>query len=328
MQFTMNEHDACGIGAVVQIDGTKSYKVVDQVLQIVEKLEHRAGKDASGKVGDGVGILLQIPHAFFSTLPFDLGNEREYGVGMFFFPQDTLKRSQAMKLFETICEKKGMEFIGWREVPCDPDLLGEAARECMPYLMQGFVRKPADIEKGLPFDQKLYVIRREFEKCAKDTYVASLSSRTIVYKGMFLVDQLRRFYFDLQDERCQSSIAIVHSRFSTNTTPSWRRAHPNRLIAHNGEINTIQGNENRMLAREESMNSPFTNQFYQEILPVMDVTGSDSARLDNTLEYFMMNGMDLVKALMITIPEPYKHTNMEQDKYDFYHYYATMMEPR
>ncbi|WP_297051996.1 glutamate synthase large subunit [uncultured Dubosiella sp.] len=327
MQFTMNEHDACGIGAVVQIDGTKSYKVVDQALQIVEKLEHRAGKDASGKVGDGVGILLQIPHAFFSTLPFDLGNEREYGVGMFFFPQDTLKRSQAMKLFETICEKKGMEFIGWREVPCDPDLLGEAARECMPYLMQGFVRKPADVEKGLPFDQKLYVIRREFEKCAKDTYVASLSSRTIVYKGMFLVDQLRRFYFDLQDERCQSSIAIVHSRFSTNTTPSWRRAHPNRLIAHNGEINTIQGNENRMLAREESMNSPFTNQFYQEILPVMDVTGSDSARLDNTLEYFMMNGMDLVKALMITIPEPYKHTNMEQDKYDFYHYYATMMEP-
>ena len=152
----MNEHDACGIGAVVQIDGTKSYKVVDQALQIVEKLEHRAGKDASGKVGDGVGILLQIPHAFFSTLPFELGNEREYGVGMFFFPQETLKRSQAMKLFETICEKKGMEFIGWREVPCDPDLLGEAARECMPYLMQGFVRKPADIEKGLPFDQKQY----------------------------------------------------------------------------------------------------------------------------------------------------------------------------
>lgn len=327
MRYTMNEHDACGIGAVVNMDGRKNYQVVDQALQIVEKLEHRAGKDASGQVGDGVGILLQISHTFFSRLPYDLKEEGCYGVGMFFFPQNTLKRNQAMKLFETIVSKKGAKFLGWRIVPCNPDLLGDTARECMPYLMQGFVEKPQNIKKGLDFDRLLYLIRREFEKCAKDTYVASLSSRTIVYKGMFLVDQLRRFYFDLQDEHYESAIAIVHSRFSTNTTPSWRRAHPNRLIAHNGEINTIQGNENRMLAREESMNSPLIDQAYQEILPVMDVSGSDSARLDNTLEFFMMNGMDLVKALMITIPEPYKNTNMDPDKYDFYHYYATMMEP-
>ena len=327
MRFTMNEHDACGIGAVVQINGQKSHQVVDQALQIVEKLEHRAGKDACGTVGDGVGILLQISDSFFSTLPFALGQAGDYGVGIFFFPQDSLKRNQAMKLFETIVAKKGAEWIGWRDVPCDPSILGQAALDCMPAIVQGFVKRPESVQPGLDFDRLLYLIRREFEKCAKDTYVASLSSRTIVYKGMFLVDQLRQFYFDLQDERYQSAIAIVHSRFSTNTTPSWQRAHPNRLIAHNGEINTIQGNENRMLAREESMHSALIESAYQEVLPVMDVTGSDSARLDNTLEFFMMNGMDLVKALMITIPEPFKHTKMSQAKTDFYHYFATMMEP-
>lgn len=327
MLYTTQEHDACGIGAVVQIDGIQSHAVVDQALQIVEKLEHRAGKDASGKVGDGVGILLQISHAFFSKLPFDLKEAGTYGIGMFFFPQNELKRNQAMKLFETIVAKKGCSFLGWRKVPCDEGILGQSAIECMPSIYQGFIQKPEQVEKGLDFDRILYVIRREFEKCAKDTYVASLSSRTIVYKGMFLVDQLRNFYLDLQDPQYESAIGIVHSRFSTNTTPSWQRAHPNRLIAHNGEINTIQGNENRMLAREESMSSEWIDQTYREILPVMDVTGSDSARLDNTLEFLMMNGMDLVKALMIMVPEPFKNTNMSKEKYDFYHYYSTMMEP-
>ncbi|WP_276890042.1 glutamate synthase large subunit [Dubosiella newyorkensis] len=327
MHYLNHEHDACGIGAVVQMNGIKSYSIVDQSLQIVEKLEHRAGKDASGKVGDGVGILLQISHSFFSRLPLDLKEEGDYGVGMFFFPNSTLESAQSMKLFETIVAKKGLRFLGWRKVPCHPEILGKAALECMPLIYQGFIERPDSIEKGLDFDRQLYLVRREFEKCAKDTYVASLSSRTIVYKGMFLVDQLRAFYDDLQDTNYQSAIGIVHSRFSTNTTPSWKRAHPNRLIAHNGEINTIQGNENRMMAREESMHSSLIESNFQEILPVMDVTGSDSARLDNTLEFLMMNGMDLVKALMILVPEPYKHTNMSKDKYDFYHYYATMMEP-
>lgn len=171
------------------------------------------------------------------------------------------------------------------------------------------------------------MIRREFEKSCPDTYVASLSSRTIVYKGMFLVDQLRKFYADLQDTDYKSAIAIVHSRFSTNTTPSWQRAHPNRLIAHNGEINTIRGNANRMLAREESMTSDFIEDEYQKILPVINNAGSDSAMLDNSLEFLMMNGMDLAKAVMITIPEPWKHVPMDQSRQDFYHYYATMMEP-
>ena len=254
------EHDACGIGAVVNIKGVKNHKTVDDALSIVEKLEHRAGKDASGETGDGVGIMLQISHSFFSEvgkeLNLHLGGERDYGVGMFFFPQNTLHRSRCKKLFEIIAEKENLEFLGWRDVPTCPDILGQRARDCMPYICQGFVKRPADVNRGIDFDRKLYVVRREFEQSVQDTYVASLSSRTIVYKGMFLVGQLRRFYPDLQDERYTSALALVHSRFSTNTTPSWERAHPNRIILHNGEINTIRGNIDRMLAREETMYSP------------------------------------------------------------------------
>lgn len=331
LNFSNMEKDACGIGAVVRIDGTPTHEVVDQALHIVEKLEHRAGKDATGQVGDGVGILVQISHPFFEKVcaqaGISIGREQDYGIGQFFFPEDELARNQAMKLFETICTKEGCRFLGWRQVPMHPEILGEPARACMPAIWQGFVRKPADVAVGQDFDRKLYVIRREFEKSCPGTYVVSLSSRTIVYKGMFLVDQLRRFYPDLQDEDYKSAIALVHSRFSTNTTPSWQRAHPNRIICHNGEINTIRGNANRMLAREESMNSALMEEEYSKILPVISIDGSDSAMLDNTLEFLMMNGMDLAKAVMITIPEPWKHVQMEESRKDFYHYYATMMEP-
>lgn len=331
MNFEKMEHDACGIGAVCRMDGIPTRSVVEQALQIVEKLEHRAGKDATGTVGDGVGILVQICHDFFrkeaAREGIELKEAREYGVGMFFFPQNELKRNEAKKLFQTITAKEGYRFLGWRKVPVQEEILGQAARDCEPSIWQGFVEKPEDVEKGLDFDRKLYVIRREFEKSCPDTYVASLSSRTIVYKGMFLVDQLRRFYPDLQDKDYRSAIAIVHSRFSTNTTPSWQRAHPNRLIAHNGEINTIRGNANRMLAREESMSSALVETEYKKILPVISSSGSDSAMLDNTLEFLMMNGIDLAKAVMITIPEPWKHVDLDRDKKDFYHYYATMMEP-
>lgn len=267
MNFEKMEHDACGIGAVCRMDGIPTRSVVEQALQIVEKLEHRAGKDATGTVGDGVGILGQICHDFFrkeaAREGIELKEAREYGVGMFFFPQNELKRNEAKKLFQTITAKEGCRFLGWRKVPVQEEILGQAARDCEPSIWQGFVEKPEDVEKGLDFDRKLYVIRREFEKSCPDTYVASLSSRTIVYKGMFLVDQLRRFYPDLQDEDYRSAIAIVHSRFSTNTTPSWQRAHPNRLIAHIGEINTIRGNANRMLAREESMSSALVETEYK-----------------------------------------------------------------
>ena len=317
------EHDACGIGTVVQIDGKQSYDVLDKALHIVEKLEHRAGKDASGKVGDGVGILLQISDDFFrKTLKEDnIKLPKHYGVGMFFLPRNKLLLNQHKKMFEKLVEQEGCTFITWRKVPCDDSILGQKAKDCMPSIYQAFVQGDTDLE------QKLYVIRREFEKSCKETYVASLSSRTIVYKGMFLVSQLRKFYLDLQDENYKSAIAIVHSRFSTNTTPSWQRAHPNRYIAHNGEINTIRANVNKMLAREESMHSKFLDENSSKILPIINTSGSDSAMLDNALEFLVMNGMPLEKAVMILIPEPWKHQTMDQKKKDFYHYYATMMEP-
>ena len=326
------EHDNCGIGAVVNIKGVKTHKTVEDALRIVEQLEHRAGKDAEGKTGDGVGILLQISHRFFSRvageLGIALGEEREYGVGMFFFPQEELKRNRAKKMFEIIAEKEGLRLLGWREVPTNPDVLGSKAVECMPYIMQCFVEKPGDVEKGLPFDRMLYVARREFEQSNDDTYVVSLSSRTIVYKGMFLVDQLRLFFQDLQQPDYESAIATVHSRFSTNTNPSWERAHPNRYIVHNGEINTIRGNVDKMLAREETMQSEFLEKDFLKILPVVNGSGSDSSMLDNTLEFLLMSGMELPLAVMITIPEPWDNNmTISQKSRDFYQYYATMMEP-
>lgn len=323
------EHDACGIGTVVQIDGKQSYDVVDKALHIVEKLEHRAGKDASGKVGDGVGILLQISDDFFKkTLKKDnIKLPEHYGIGMFFLPRNKLLLNQHKKMFEKFVEQEGCKFITWRKVPCNESILGQKAKDCMPNIYQAFIEKPQSISNNVDFDKVLYVIRREFEKSCKETYIASLSSHTIVYKGMFLVSQLRNFYLDLQDKYYKSAIAIVHSRFSTNTTPSWQRAHPNRFIAHNGEINTIRANVNKMLAREESMHSEFLDENSSKILPIINTSGSDSAMLDNALEFLVMNGMPLEKAVMILIPEPWKHQDMDQKKKDFYHYYATMMEP-
>ena len=316
------EHDNCGIGAVVSIDGKKSHGVVTDALSIVEKLEHRAGKDASGETGDGVGILLQISHGFFAQAAEDcVGTlaSRDYGIGMFFFPSDTAMCDSEKARFEFCTGAAGLTFLGWRKVPVNEAVLGKKARDCMPSIWQAFIARPADCGRGLAFDKKLYEVRLAFEKAAPadsaeaaGTYVCSLSSRTIVYKGMFLVHELRTFYCDLQSPAYESSLAIVHSRFSTNTQPSWQRAHPNRFIAHNGEINTIRGNVDRMLARGGEI----------------DVTGSDSAMLDNTLEYFVMNGLPLPLAVMLCIPEPWKHDDtLTEQKRDFYHYWATMMEP-
>ena len=300
-------------------------RILIVIFRVVEKLHAEL-------VDQILELLLQISHKFFKKavkpLGIKIGEEREYGVGMFFFPQDELARNRAKKMFEIIVEKEGLEFLGWREVPTFPNVLGKKAVDCMPYIMQGFVKKPKDVNKGIDFDRKLYVARRVFEQTAEDTYVCSLSSRTIVYKGMFLVGQLRTFFKDLTDEDYESAIALVHSRFSTNTNPSWERAHPNRFIVHNGEINTIKGNADRMLSREETMVSPYIEDEMSKITPVVNTNGSDSAMLDNTLEFFVMNGMPLPLAVMITIPEPWSNNKaMEQEKKDFYQYYATMMEP-
>ena len=328
------EHDNCGIGAVVNIDGTKSHKIVDNALSIVEKLEHRAGKDASGETGDGVGILVQISHSFFKKTAGDiLGSleERDYGIGQFFFPCSTEKSATdaEKKRFEEKCNEEKLKFLGWRKVPVNAEVLGKKARDCMPQIWQAFIERPSDVEKGIDFDRKLYILRRNFEKTDdSSTYICSLSSRTIVYKGMFLVHELRTFYDDLQSSEYESALAIVHSRFSTNTQPSWKRAHPNRFIAHNGEINTIRGNVDRMLAREETVSSnKLSKSELTKVLPAVDASGSDSAMLDNTLEFLMMNGVPLPLAVMMCIPEPWKHDeNMLQNKKDFYHYWATMME--
>lgn len=343
------EHDNCGIGAIIQMNGKACHNLVADALSIVENLEHRAGKDAEGKTGDGVGILTQIPHKYFKKVMAKHGvelpaseskgatPERPYGVGMFFFPQSDLERKQAKNMFETIVRKNNLKILGWRKVTTAPDVLGSKARECMPVIEQVFIERPENLKveasdnnnSDLAFDRLLYIIRREFEQCSVSTYVPSLSCRTIVYKGMFLVGQLRTFFLDLQDEDYESAIAMVHSRFSTNTNPSWNRAHPNRLMVHNGEINTIKGNADKMLAREETMDAELlSDEDMTKVLPVISSSGSDSAMLDNTLEFLMMSGMDLALAASILIPEPWAHNDtLSQEERDFYQYYATMMEP-
>ena len=323
------QHDACGIGAVVTISGAKTHETVDRALKIVEKLEHRTGKDADGRTGDGVGIMTQIPHAFFTkTAALRLPEAGDYGVAMVFFPQDPLGRMRSRKLLEMILQREGLELLCWRDVPVCPEILSEKAKTTMPHIMQCFIRRPETISRGLDFDRKLYLTRREYEHSVSGTYVVSMSSRTIVYKGLFLVWQLRQFYPDLQSEDYLSALALVHSRFSTNTTPSWKRAHPNRMILHNGEINTIRGNINRMFAREETMASGVLGEQISRAYPVVETDGSDSSMLDNTLEFLTYSGIPLPKAVMLCIPEPWgRDKNMSREKRDMFHYYATMMEP-
>ncbi len=327
------EHDNCGIGAIIDVEGRAGHQLVDDALSIVEHLEHRAGKDAEGKTGDGVGILTQIPHRFFCKIMgaqgVTLPAARQYGVGMFFFPQNDLDMRQARSMFEIIVRKAGLKLLAWRKVDSQPEVLGSKARECMPNIYQAFIERPEGLSTDLDFDRKLYIIRREFEQSNVNTYVPSLSCRTIVYKGMFLVGQLRTFFTDLEDSDYESAIAMVHSRFSTNTTPSWNRAHPNRFLVHNGEINTIRGNADKMMAREETMHTGlFSEEDMTKVLPVISQSGSDSAMLDNTLEFLVMSGMELPLAMTVLLPEPWSHNEtLSQEERDFYQYYATMMEP-
>ena len=326
------EQESCGVGAVADLNGKATHRTVDQALRIVERLAHRAGSDAEGTTGDGVGIMTQLPHALFADWAREegivLGAAGDYGVGMFFLPEDEVGVRNICRIFEQLATSEGIMVLGWRDVPCHPAQLGAGARRTMPRIRQCFLSRPEGIAAGQDFDRRLYVLRRAFEKQDTDTYICSLSCRTIVYKGMMLVSQLRSFYDDLQDVRFCSQMAMVHSRFSTNTFPSWSKAHPQRLLLHNGEINTIRGNVDRMLAREETMSSPFLQEDMDKIFPVVSTSGSDSAMLDNTVEFLMMNGIDLPLAMMITIPEPWKNDRyMPRKQRDLFHYYATMMEP-
>ena len=325
------EHESCGVGAIVDLSGRATHRTIDQSLTIVERLAHRAGSDALGTTGDGVGILTQIPHELFLDWAEEegivLGAARDYGVGMFFLPEDEVGAQNVCKIFEQLAVSEGIPVLGWRNVPCHPAQLGAGARRTMPRIRQCFLKRPAGIQPGIDFDRKLYLLRRIFEKQNTETYICSLSCRTIVYKGMMLVSQLRSFYDDLQDVRYASQMAMVHSRFSTNTFPSWSKAHPMRMLLHNGEINTIRGNHDRMKAREETMHSEVMGGAMRKALPVIDPDGSDSQMLDNTLEFLAMNGFPLPLAGMILLPEPWQAQKRQTPWRDLYRYYSAMMEP-
>ena len=334
-----NEHDACGIGFVANIRGVRSYSIVDDAMKILENLKHRGGEGADQKSGDGAGILTQIPHEFFhrecEVLGFHLPPEGEYGVGMIFAHRYEDFRKEQMRVFEEIVESEGQTILGWREVPIDESIIGESARSIRPRFLQVFIGKNPAIKDQMDFERKLYIIRRLAEKkiiplsegMGTDFYIASLSSRTIVYKGMLTSYQLRHFYLDLSDLDFKTAMAMVHSRFSTNTFPSWARAHPNRYIVHNGEINTIRGNINWLNARE-SKSRPSDHPELAKVFPVVDDTGSDSAMFDNCLEYIHMAGHSLAHAMMVMIPEPWeKDPAMDEEKKAFYRYHNFMMEP-
>lgn len=334
------EHDACGIGAISHIKGEKSHKIITQVLEILVNLEHRGGIGSEANTGDGAGILFQVPHKFFKKvaagLNFDLPEAGDYGVGMFFLPTDEIARKKGEEIFERVVAEENQTFLGWRDVPVNADDLGETALACMPFIRQAFVKKSDDINAGIDFERKLFVIRRKVEKevesveelKGKTFYMPSFSSKTIVYKGMLLATQLRDYYLDLKNEDVVTSIALVHSRYSTNTFPSWERAHPNRYMIHNGEINTVRGNVNWMHTRQSQFESDVFGDELSKVLPVIDYEGSDSARLDNTLEFLYMNGKPLPHSVMMAVPEPWsKNKEMDQVKRDFYEYHATIMEP-
>ena len=328
------EHDACGIGAIAQIKGIRTHKTIKDALDILIHLEHRGGTGAEDNSGDGAGILFQIPHKFFKNeiLGFDLPDEFDYAVGQLFLSQNELLREEEIKLINDGLTSEGLEILGYRKVPVDIKDIGESALKAMPYISQVFVKRPENIERGLPFERKLYLARRVIENMAihnnSRLYFCSFSSRTIVYKGMLVSTQVRNFFLDLLDTKVESAIALVHSRFSTNTFPSWDRAHPNRFLCHNGEINTIRGNVNMVRAREGLFKSEYFGNDLNKILPIIPKESSDSAMFDNFLEFMYLNGRSLEETIMMMIPEPWeKNTEMDENLKAFYEFHSTFQEP-
>ncbi|MGD0018059.1 MAG: glutamate synthase large subunit [Candidatus Limnocylindrales bacterium] len=334
------EHDACGFGFVVDIAGRPSHAIVRDALTVLVNLEHRGATGSEKNTGDGAGLTIQIPHRFLleqaAKSGLKLRGRGGYGVGMVFLPPDKVSRVDCFRLFERVVEEEGLRFLGWREVPTDNADLGASAKASQPLIRQVFIDRPEGMVEDLAFERKLYVLRRLVEKAVSrsaipsrgDFYIPSLSCRTIVYKGMLNASQLRTFYPDLLDERVESAIAMVHSRFSTNTFPSWARAHPYRYISHNGEINTLRGNVNWMHARQSQFGSKLFGDELTKALPAIDTEGSDSAILDNTLELLYLSGRSLAHALMLMVPEPWQHhESMAPEKKAFYEFHACLMEP-
>ncbi|HQK93589.1 MAG TPA: glutamate synthase large subunit [Armatimonadota bacterium] len=335
-----NEHDACGIGFVCDIHGRKSNAVLRQGLEVLLALCHRGASGAEPDTGDGAGVLIQLPHAHLQRVcsadGITLPAPGHYGVGMVFLPQDPALRAQMEGRFETIVAEEGLTFLGWRTVPTDNATVGQTARACEPVVRQCFIARGPDITDGQAFERKLFVARKRAENAIRHSgeegalafYFASLSSRTIVYKGMLTSHQVEEYYTDLSDPAVETAICLVHSRFSTNTFPSWDRAHPYRLIIHNGEINTLRGNVNWMRARQAMLESDLFGDDLKKVLPVIDPEGSDSAMFDNCLEFLTLGGYSLPQAVMMMIPEPWsKHEGMSDERRAFYEYFSCLMEP-
>ena len=333
------DHDACGIGALADINGERHHQILDDALSILVNLEHRGGTGLEKNTGDGAGILFQVPHHFFRKEAQKCGQilpaEGDYGVAMLFFPQDDKGVEDARRVFEEGCAEAGVPLLFWREVPVDPHDLGETARACMPTILQAFLGRPDDTPAGDAFERRLYVCRRTIEKKAdaefalrnKIFYVCSMSSRTIVYKGMLVATQMRRFFIDLNDAAVKTAVALVHSRYSTNTTPSWERAHPNRFIIHNGEINTITGNRQWARARTYKFQTPLIPDLH-DAAPFVNETGSDSSSMDNMLELLLAGGMDIVRAMRLLVPPAWQNNpDMDPELRAFFDFNSMHMEP-
>ncbi|HEX7929256.1 MAG TPA: glutamate synthase subunit alpha, partial [bacterium] len=330
------DKDSCGVGFVVNSKGVRSHDIVKQGLLILANLEHRGATGADPNVGDGAGIQVQIPDAFLRETVKPLGfalPKGIYGVGMVFLPQDEAHRTECESIINDRIVAEGQKVVGWRTVPVDPGRLGATSRVSMPYVRQVFVQPSAKVKDPAAFERKLYVIRRLIEKAVKQTdlgdfSIPSFSCRTLVYKGMLTSNQLEAFYPDLSEPTFISSIALVHARYSTNTFPSWGLAHPFRMLAHNGEINTLRGNINWMRAREKGMQSPVLGKDLEKVVPIIEPSGSDSAIFDQVLEFLVMTGRSLPHAMMMMIPEAWDNNPLlDEDRRAFYMYHATLMEP-
>src|SRR5450432_2002389 len=335
------EHDACGLGFVVNIKGKKSHQLVSDALQILVNLDHRGAVGCEPNTGDGAGILIQVPHDFFVAeavkLGFKLPAFGQYGVGQMFLPKNSGEREAIKKELAKIISDEGQTVLGWRDVPVDNSSLGKTAVAAEPFMEQVFVGRNAAIKDDAAFERKLYVIRKVAEQKiryggkiagGKMFYVSSLSARTLTYKGMLMSEQVEKYYDDLRNPAVTTALALVHSRFSTNTFPSWDRAHPNRCIAHNGEINTLRGNVNWIKAAQANFKSETLGGDIKKIIPVINTDGSDSAQFDNCVEMLVMAGRELPHAMMMMIPEPWEnHESMDAERRAFYKYHSCLIEP-
>ena len=322
------EHDACGVGMVVNIHGNKSHDLVDNALKVLENMRHRGAEGADGRTGDGAGIMLQIPHEFILLQGIPVPEKGKYGTGLIFLPKDEVKQSEILSIMIEEIEREGLSLMHLRNVPTNHDCLGEAAAANEPAIKQVFVTGVSD-DKVPVFERTLYIIRKKIEKRVKDKdfYICSLSSKNIIYKGMLTSQQVRQYYPDLTNNYFTSGLALVHSRFSTNTFPTWSLAQPFRLLAHNGEINTIRGNRGWMQARESVLNSQALGDIRQ-ISPIVQPGMSDSASLDNVFEFFVMSGLSLPHAMSVMVPESFNDKNpISEDLKAFYEYHSILMEP-